>query len=55
MSVCGENELDIKSDVTPIKVNLAIVRDVDVNCDVFGATQYSGTRSPKKVKIKPTN
>lgn len=49
MFACGENELDFKSDVAPIKVNSLVSRDVDLDSDIVGATQYSGTKPPKKL------
>lgn len=53
MSARGENELDFNNDVTPIKVNSSVSRDVDVNYDIVGSIQYLGTKPPKKVKIEP--
>lgn len=55
MSACGENEPDFNSDVTPIKVNSSISKDDDLDCDIIRATQYFGTKSPKKVKIEPNS
>lgn len=55
MSACGENEPDFNIDVTPIKVNSSVSRDVDLECDIVGATQYSRTKSPKKVKMELNN
>ncbi|KAI5442351.1 hypothetical protein KIW84_011429 [Lathyrus oleraceus] len=53
MSACGENELDFNNDVTPIKVNSSVSRDIDVNYDIVGYIQYLGTKPPKKVKVEP--
>ncbi|XP_050889002.1 uncharacterized protein LOC127094185 [Lathyrus oleraceus] len=55
MYACGENEHDFNSDVTLVKVNSLVSRDVDLDSDILGATQYSGTKLPKKVKIEPSN
>lgn len=55
MSARGENEPDFNSDATPIKVNSSVSRNVDVDCDIVESTQYSGTKPPKKIKIKPNN
>ncbi|KAI5383874.1 hypothetical protein KIW84_071017 [Lathyrus oleraceus] len=55
MSACGENELDFNGDVTPIKVNSSISKDDDLDYDIVGATQYSRTKPPKKVKIEPNS
>ncbi|CAL5213040.1 unnamed protein product [Lathyrus oleraceus] len=55
MSACGENEPDFNSDVTPIKANSSVSGGVDLDCEIVGATQYSGTKPPKKVNIEPNN
>ncbi|KAI5428665.1 hypothetical protein KIW84_033604 [Lathyrus oleraceus] len=56
ITACGENEPDFNCDMTPIEVNSLVSRDVDHDCDIVGATQYSGTKPPtKKVKIEPNN
>ncbi|KAI5389631.1 hypothetical protein KIW84_075067 [Lathyrus oleraceus] len=55
MYACGENGHDFNSYLIPIKVNSSISRDVDLDCDIVGATQYSEAKPPKKVKIEPNS
>ncbi|KAL5063323.1 hypothetical protein RYX36_025060 [Vicia faba] len=55
MSTRRESESDFNRALTLVKVDSEITRDVDVDCDVVGATQYSGIKPPKKVKIEPNN
>ncbi|XP_058776979.1 uncharacterized protein LOC131651305 [Vicia villosa] len=55
LSACGENEPEINSIVTPTKAKSTSAPDGENECEFVGATQYSGTKPLKKVKIEGTN
>ncbi|CAK8566200.1 unnamed protein product [Lathyrus sativus] len=54
LSAFGENDPDTNCANTPTK-DVSVGRNVeDVDCEVYVATQFSGTKPLKKVKMEPT-
>jgi len=55
LSACGENDFEATSSVTPAKRGFNHDKVDDLECEVLGSTQHSGTKPIKHVKIEPQN